>query len=318
MSSALHDGLSLSVVVPCYNEEDAVPLFYDAVTNVLRSCRSVHSYELIFVDDGSKDKTLSKVKELFDKDNHIAYISFSRNFGKEAALYAGLKKSKGDIVAVMDVDLQDPPSLLVEMLDFLSANSEYDLTGCSRTDRRGEAAATSFFSNMFYKIMAAITDIRIVPGVRDFHVMRRYVAEAVLSLQEKSRFSKGIFSWVGFKCKWFEYHNAERAAGETKWSFWKLLHYSLDGITAFSYKPLAVSSGLGVASIFIAFVLCAFIIIRKALYGDPTSGWPSLVCIIFFVGGLQLFTVGILGMYISKIFTEVKCRPLYIIREENE
>lgn len=309
--------VTLSIVVPCYNEEEAVGVFHKAVTDVLRQCSAVRSYEIIFVDDGSVDDTLGKIKNLSNTDNHVVYVSFSRNFGKEAALYAGFTKARGEYVALMDVDLQDPPALLVEMITFLVSNKDYDLTGCRRVDRKGENAVTSLFSDMFYKVMASLTDINVVPGARDFHVMRRYVADAVLSLGEANRFSKGIFSWIGFKCKYFEYHNVERVAGQTKWSFWKLLRYSIDGITAFSNKPLVLSSILGVMSIFAAFVMCCVIIFRKVLYGDATSGWPSLVCIIFFIGGLQLFTVGILGTYISKIFTEVKHRPLYITKEEN-
>ncbi|MDY3756593.1 MAG: glycosyltransferase family 2 protein [Treponema sp.] len=314
------DEIKLSIVVPCYNEEEALPVFYEEilpVMNGLVNTSQIHDFELIFVDDGSKDETLQQLKLLAEKDPRVKYFSFSRNFGKEAALLCGLRKSSGDYVVTMDVDLQDPPSLIPEMFKVVVADgSNYDCAGTRRVTRKGEPPIRSFFARRFYKIMRSMTDIEIVDGARDFRLMARPMVDAIISMPERIRFSKGIFPWVGFKTKWFEYENIERAAGNTKWSFWSLFLYSIDGITAFSSKPLVLASSLGIISLFIAFCLVIFIIVRKIVFGDPTAGWPSLVCIILTMGGVQLFCTGVLGQYLAKIYTEVKGRPSYIIKEQ--
>ncbi len=312
--------MKLSIVVPCYNEQEAVPIFYTEVKKVLvqiqKTIASGLTYELVFVDDGSKDGTLTELKQLSVHDESVRYVSFSRNFGKEAAMYAGLRKAQGDYVALMDADLQDPPGLLPQMLESLMGTEDYDCAACRRTTRKGEPVIRSVCSKLFYKFMAKLTDIQVVDGARDFRVMKRPMVDAILSLTEVNRFSKGIFQWVGFRTKWFEYKNIERCAGRTKWSFWQLFMYSLDGITTFSTKPLAMASFLGILSILVSFLLIIFIIVRTNVWGDPTRGWPSMICIIFFIGGVQLFSIGILGQYLAKIFTEVKHRPVYIVREE--
>lgn len=313
--------VKLSIVVPCYNEQDALPVFYDnilPVMNNLQTSNKIQDFELIFIDDGSKDDTLKQIKSLSEKDKHIRYFSFSRNFGKESALLCGLRESCGDYIVTMDVDLQDPPSLIPEMLDVVTdKNNNYDCAGSRRVTRMGEPPIRSFFARQFYKIMRSLTDIEVVDGARDFRLMKRSMVDAIISMTERIRFSKGIFPWVGFKTKWFEYENIERSAGNTKWSFWSLFLYSIDGITAFSSKPLVLASSLGIISLFLAFCLVIFIIIRKLVFGDPTAGWPSLACIILTIGGLQLFCTGVLGQYLAKIYTEVKARPHYIIKEQN-
>ncbi len=313
-------GKKLSIVVPCYNEEEALPVFYAAVLPVMDKLMSgggvVDNFEMVFVDDGSRDGTLEQLRQLGAKDSHVKYFSFSRNFGKEAALLCGLRESTGDYVVTMDVDLQDPPSLIPDMLQVVTQEG-YDCVGTRRVTRKGEPPIRSFFARQFYRIMRSLTAIEVVDGARDFRLMSRPMVNAVISMPERIRFSKGIFPWVGFKTKWFEYENIERAAGKTKWSFWSLFLYSLDGITAFSSKPLVLASSLGIISLFLAFCLVIFIIIRKLVFGDPTAGWPSLVCIILTVGGLQLFCTGVLGQYLAKIYTEVKARPSYIIKEQN-
>ena len=312
-------GKKLSVVVPCYNEEEALPVFYAAILPVmgeLQACGEIGDFELIFVDDGSRDGTLNQLKLLAQKDCHVKYFSFSRNFGKEAALLCGLRESSGDYVVTMDVDLQDPPGLIPEMLRVVTQEG-FDCAGTRRVTRKGEPPVRSFFARQFYRIMRSLTDIEVVDGARDFRLMSRPMVNAIISMPERIRFSKGIFPWVGFKTRWFEYENIERSAGSTKWSFWSLFLYSIDGITAFSSKPLVLASSLGILSLFLAFCLVIFIIIRKLVFGDPTSGWPSLVCIILTVGGLQLFCTGVLGQYLAKIYTEVKARPSYIIKEQN-
>ena len=271
---------------------------------------------MIFVDDGSRDSTLNQLKLLAQKDCHVKYFSFSRNFGKEAALLCGLRESSGDYVVTMDVDLQDPPGLIPEMLRVVTQEG-FDCAGTRRVTRKGEPPVRSFFARQFYRIMRSLTDIEVVDGARDFRLMSRPMVNAIISMPERIRFSKGIFPWVGFKTRWFEYENIERSAGSTKWSFWSLFLYSIDGITAFSSKPLVLASSLGILSLFLAFCLVIFIIIRKLVFGDPTAGWPSLVCIILTVGGLQLFCTGVLGQYLAKIYTEVKARPSYIIKEQN-
>ena len=308
----------LSLVVPCKNEEESIPFFYKKAASVLDKLKESHiikEAEFVFVDDGSDDKTLETIKELAEKDKRVHYISFSRNFGKEAALYAGLSRAKGKFVATLDADLQDPPELLPQMFDAILKEG-FDCAATRRATRAGEPIVRSFFARLFYKIMAKLCDIQVVDGSRDFRLMTRNYVDAVVSLYEKSRFSKGIFPWVGFKTKWFSYDNIERVAGKTKWSFYKLFLYSLDGITAFSVKPLMLASVLGFLSVIISFGLIIFIVVRKILCGDPVAGWPSMVCIILFLGGLQLFSIGILGQYLSKIYIETKNRPLFIVREE--
>ena len=314
-------GKKLSIVVPCYNEEEALPVFYAAILPVIargggQTCGEIGDFELIFVDDGSRDGTLNQLKLLAQKDCHVKYFSFSRNFGKEAALLCGLRESSGDYVVTMDVDLQDPPGLIPEMLRVVTQEG-FDCAGTRRVTRKGEPPVRSIFARQFYRIMRSLTDIEVVDGARDFRLMSRPMVNAIISMPERIRFSKGIFPWVGFKTRWFEYENIERSAGSTKWSFWSLFLYSIDGITAFSSKPLVLASSLGILSLFLAFCLVIFIIIRKLVFGDPTAGWPSLVCIILTVGGLQLFCTGVLGQYLAKIYTEVKARPSYIIKEQN-
>lgn len=281
----------------------------------LISSREISSYEFIFIDDGSKDNTLEEIKKLRSKDSNVHFVSFSRNFGKEAGLFAGLEKSRGRYTAVMDVDLQDPPHLIPQMLKAIR-DENYSCAATRRTNRNGEPIIKSFFSNLFYKIMGKMTSIEVVSGARDFRLMTREYVDAFLRLRERNRFTKGLFPFVGFKTKWFEYENVERSAGTTKWSFWKLFVYSIDGIMGFSTKPLAFASLFGIFSLFAAFALIVFIIVRKILFGDPTSGWPSLVCIILFVSGVQLFSIGILGQYIARIYTEIKQRPIYISATE--
>lgn len=307
------NSCKLSVVVPCFNEQEAVPIFYNEVKKVLVTLKA--EYEIIFIDDGSSDQTLEEVKELSEKDKCVHYVSLSRNFGKEAAMYAGLKKATGDYVVIMDVDLQDPPSLIPEMLSAVRSG-EFDSAATRRTNRKGEPPVRSMFARLFYKLMRYFSDIDIVDGARDFRMMSRTMVDAVLSVSERGRFSKGIFAWVGFRTKYFEYKNVERSAGKTKWNFRKLFLYSLDGIVAFSTKPLVFASITGILFLFLSFLFIIFIIVRKVLFGDPTAGWPSLVCIILFVSGIQLFCTGILGQYLAKVYLETKQRPLYIAKDE--
>ena len=304
----------ISVIVSCYNEEEALPLFYEEMERVRKQDFEDMDFEYIFVDDGSKDKTLEEMKELRKKDSKVRYISFSRNFGKEAAMYAGLEASTGDYVTLMDADLQDPPALLRQMYDTIK-NEGYDCVGTRRVTRKGEPPIRSFFARMFYKIINKMSDIEMVDGARDYRLMTRQMVNAIINMKEYNRYSKGLFSFVGFKTKWIEYENVERVAGETKWSFWKLLRYAIEGITAFSTTPLIISSVVGLVFCLIAFLMIILIIVRTMIFGDPTSGWPSLVCIIFFVSGIQLFSLGIIGQYLSKTYLEVKNRPIYIIRE---
>lgn len=305
---------TISIVVPCFNEEEAIPIFYNETLKVL-SENSIKPFEFVFIDDGSSDKTLDVLHELVEKDKNVHFVSFSRNFGKEAALYAGLSKASGEYISVMDVDLQDPPSLIPQMLEAIQ-NEGYDCAATRRVTRKNEPPIRSFFARKFYRIMGKLSNVPVVDGARDFRVMTRQYKDAVLSLIERNRFTKGIFPWVGFKTKWFEYENIERVAGKTKWSFWKLFLYSIDGIIGFSTKPLAFSAVAGILSLLVAFILIVFIILRKIIFDDPVQGWASLVCFITFFSGLQLFCTGISGLYISKIYTEVKQRPIYIIREE--
>ena len=302
----------ISLVVPCYNEEEVIKIFYNEIQKIKKDFDNV-CFEIIFVNDGSRDKTLELMRELSNNDD-VRYVSFSRNFGKEAAMYAGLETSTGDYVAIMDADLQDPPALLKEMYEILESG-EYDSVATRRVTRKGEPVIRSFFARLYYKIINKISKTEIVDGARDFRLMTRQMVNAVLEVKEYNRFSKGIFSWVGFRTKWLEYENVERAAGETKWSFWKLFLYSLDSIVAFSTVPLSIASVMGILFCFVAFLIIIFIIVRTLIYGDPTSGWPSMVCIMFFIGGVQLLCIGVIGQYLSKAYLEVKKRPIYIVAE---
>lgn len=302
----------ISIVVPCYNEEEMLEIFYNKINEVSENINA--EFELIFVDDGSKDKTLDIVREFSQKDNRVRFISFSRNFGKEAAMYAGLKATTGDYVAIMDADLQDPPDLLKEMYETL-LTKEYDCVATKRKTRKGEPVIRSFFSKLFYKIINKMSKTEIVNGARDYRLMTRQMVNSILELTEYNRFSKGIFSWVGYRTKWIAYDNIERVAGKTKWNFWKLFVYSIDGITAFSTVPLLISTLAGIFFCAIAFLMIIFIIVRTCIYGDPVSGWPSTICIILFVGGVQLFCLGIMGQYMSKEYMEIKNRPIYIVKE---
>ncbi|MBO6154655.1 MAG: glycosyltransferase family 2 protein [Lachnospiraceae bacterium] len=307
------DKKLLTLVVPSYNEEEAIPLFYEEALRVEKELTDI-DIEYLFVDDGSRDETMRVVKELNARDPRVHYVSFSRNFGKEAAIYAGLENAAGDYVAILDADLQDPPSLLPEMLEAVE-NEGYDCVGSRRVTRKGEPPIRSFFARCFYKLMGKISSSEVVDGARDFQLMNRKVVNAILAMGEYNRFSKGIFGWVGFKKKWLEYENVERAAGETKWSFWKLFVYALDGIVAFSTAPLVIASFMGMLFCLIAFIAIIFIIIRTVIFGDPTSGWPSMVCIIMLVSGIQLLCIGILGQYLAKTYLETKKRPLYLVEE---
>lgn len=305
----------LSVIVPCYNEEENVPYFYEELMKLTPFFEEKKlDLELIYVDDGSKDGTVGEIKKLNDKDSRVKLVSFSRNFGKESAIYAGFRKSKGDYVVMMDADLQDPPSLLPEMFQYIEEG--YDSVATRRVSRKGEPVIRSFFARMFYKLINKISKTDIVDGARDYRLMTRQVVDAILSLGEYNRFSKGIFGWVGFNTKWVEYENVERTKGETKWSFWGLFLYSIEGIIAFSTAPLAFASIMGVLFCVIAFVIIITIIVRSLFWQDPTSGWPSLVCIISMVSGVQLLCLGILGQYVSKTYLEVKHRPIYLVKEE--
>lgn len=306
----------LSVIVPCYNEEENVPYFYEELMKQEEALRLRNiELELIYVDDGSSDGTAAEVKKLHEKDGRVHLVSFSRNFGKEAGIYAGLKKASGDYAVLMDADLQDPPALLPEMLHYLEEEG-YDCVATRRVTRKGEPMIRSFFARRFYGLMKRISKTEIVDGARDYRLMKRQVVNAILSMTEYNRFTKGIFGWVGFRTKWLEYENIERKKGETKWSFWKLFLYSLDGILAFSTMPLAFVSVIGLVFCLLAFILILFTVIRTVIFGDPTSGWPSLVCIISLISGVQLLCLGIVGQYLSKMYMEVKNRPIYLVKEE--
>ena len=306
----------ISVIVPCYNEQEAIPFFYDEIVKISKIMENDAEFEYLFINDGSKDKTINVLRELAKRDERVKYVSFSKNFGKEAAMYAGLEKSSGDYIAVMDVDLQDPPELLVQMFHDLESG-EYDCVATRRVSRKGEPPIRSLFAKLFYSMINKISKTEIVDGARDYRLMTRQMVDAILEVKEYNRFSKGIFSWVGFNTKWLEYENVERRAGETKWSFWKLLKYSLDGIVAFSTVPLSIASILGLLLCFIAFVLIIVIVVKTLAFGDPVAGYPSLMCVILFVGGVQLFCMGILGKYLSKTYLETKKRPIYLVKEEN-
>lgn len=305
----------ISLVVPCYNEEQSLPYFWKETTAVMRQMDYL-DFEVIFVDDGSRDKTLEILRALAASDSRVKYLSFSRNFGKEAAMYAGLEHAKGDYAAVMDADLQDPPALLEEMYRAVTQEG-YDSAATRRVTRKGEPPIRSFFARMFYKIINKMADVEIVDGARDFRLMNRKFLNALLELKERNRFSKGLFGWVGFKTKWLEFENVERVAGETKWSFWKLFKYSIEGIVAFTTTPLTLASFMGFLLCMVALCSTVFIVVRKLLFGDPVSGWASTASIITFIGGIQLFFMGIFGQYLAKAYTEIKNRPIYIVAESN-
>lgn len=304
----------ITLIVPCYNEEEALPIFYKSVKEVLGQIN--YEAELLFVNDGSKDKTLDVLKDFARSDQIVTYISFSRNFGKEAAMYAGFCNATGDYVAVMDADMQDPPSLLPEMLSILESG-EYDSVATRRVSRKGELPIRSFFAKQFYRLINRVSDADIVDGARDFRLMKKNMVDAIVEMGEYNRFSKGIFGWIGYKTYWMEYKNVERAAGETKWNFGKLFTYAIEGIVNFSHIPLDMVSILGMIMTLIAFFSIVFVIARKLIWGDPVAGWASTICIITFIGGIQLFCMGVIGQYIAKMYMEVKKRPHYIVSETN-
>ncbi len=305
----------ITIIVPCYNEEQAIHYFYEEIERVAAQMPEC-TFEYLFVDDGSKDGTMRCIHELRGKDDKVKFVSFSRNFGKEAAIYAGLTHASGDYVAIMDADLQDPPALLPEMYRAVTKEG-YDSAATRRVTRKGEPPIRSFFARRFYHLMNRISDVELMDGARDYRLMSRQYVDALLSLGEYNRFSKGLFGWVGFRTKWIEFENVERIAGETKWSFWKLFRYSLDGIVAFSSTPLYISSILGTGMCVVAVLAILFIIVRQLLFGGSVSGWPSMACIVILIGGLQLLCIGILGLYLSKAYLEVKHRPIYIVKEED-
>ena len=305
----------ISLIVPCYNEEPSLPYFWEQATAVMAKMDYL-DFEVIFVNDGSRDKTLEVLRSLAEADSRVKYISFSRNFGKEAAMFAGLEHAKGDYAAVMDADLQDPPALLEQMYHAVTQEG-YDSAATRRVTRKGEPPIRSFFARMFYRIINKMTDVEIVDGARDFRLMNRKFLNALLELKERNRFSKGLFGWVGFKTKWLEFENVERVAGETKWSFWKLFKYSIEGIVAFTTTPLTIASVMGFFMCMLALCSTVFIVIRKLIFGDPVSGWASTASIITFIGGIQLFFMGVFGQYLAKAYTEIKNRPIYLVAESN-
>lgn len=305
----------ITLIIPCYNEQESLPLLYPELVKVSQEM-SGQSFEFLFVNDGSRDKTLELLRELAEKDERVKYISFSRNFGKESAMYAGLENASGDYVAFMDADMQDPPSLLPQMYKAVTEEG-YDSAATRRVTRKGEPPISSFFARMFYKIMNKISDTDIVDGARDFRLMNRKFVDALLQMKEYNRFSKGLFGWVGYKTKWIEFENVERVAGETKWSFWSLFKYSIEGILAFTTAPLVIASVLGMLLCFLAFVFIVFIIVRKICFNNSVDGWASMVCIISLLGGLQLFAIGVVGQYLAKLYLEIKNRPIYLIGETN-
>ncbi len=302
----------ISVIVSCYNEEESLPLFYKEMNKVMEEMAN-NEFELVFVNDGSSDKTLDVIKSLREKDPRIRYVSFSRNFGKEAAMLAGLDYATGDYITLMDADLQDPPRLLPAMLKYI--NEGYDCVGTRRVTRKGEPPIRSFFARMFYKLINKLSKVEMVDGARDYRLMTRQMVDAITSTREYNRYSKGLWSFVGFKTKWLEFENVERVAGETKWSFWKLFKYAIEGIVAFSTVPLTMAAFLGILFCLIAFVMILVIIFKTVMWGDPVGGWPSLACIIIFVSGIQLFFMGIFGEYLAKTYLETKKRPIYIVKE---
>ncbi len=304
----------ISIIVPCYNEEESLPIFYKEIDKISKDMKVV-DFEFLFINDGSRDKTLNILREMAKKDKRVRYISFSRNFGKEAGMWAGLENATGDFVAIMDADMQDPPSKVKEMYDILSKDKEYDCVGLYTIDHKDYSFFRKICTNIWYKLIAKISNNRQVPGVRDFRLMRRQMVDAILEMKEYNRYTKGIFSFVGFNTKWLEFKTGERVAGTSKFNFWKLFKYALEGIVSFSTAPLVLSAIIGVIFCFIAFVAILVIIIKTLAFGDPVSGWPSLACIIIFVSGVQLFFLGVIGMYLSKTYLEVKKRPIYIVKE---
>ncbi len=305
---------TISIIVPCYNEQETIDIFYNTVCSATRDIGA--EIEFVFVNDGSLDLTLKIIKNLAVSDKRVKYISFSRNFGKESAMYAGMQKSSGNYVVIMDVDLQDPPSMLKEMYGLLKSG-EYDCVATRRANRKGEAVIRSFFAKSFYKIINKISQTEIVDGARDYRMMTRQMVNSILELSEYNRFSKGLFSWVGYNTKWLEYENIQRSAGRTKWSFWKLFKYSIDGIVGFSTAPLAFASLTGIILFLMSIIGIVFVIVRQLLYGGSAYGWPSMICVILLVGGLQLLCIGIVGQYLAKTYLETKNRPIYIVKEEN-
>ena len=304
----------ISLIVPCFNEEESIPLFYEEIKKIRKKMK--YLIEIIFIDDGSIDQTLNVINKISKKDKLVKYISFSRNFGKEAAMLAGLESSTGDYVTVMDVDLQDPPELLPEMVRLIEKEG-YDVVGARRVTRKGEPLIRSFFARCFYKLINNMSEVEMVDGARDYRLMTRQVVNNVLKLKEFNRYSKGLFSYVGFKTMWLEYENTKRSAGETKWSFWSLFIYAIEGIVAFTTVPLTIAAIIGIIFCLMAFIMIIFIIVKTIVYGDPTTGWPSMACIIFLVSGVQLLCIGVIGEYLSKMYLEVKKRPIYIIKESN-
>lgn len=304
----------ISIIVPCYNEEESLPIFYKEIDKISKEMKVV-DFEFLFINDGSRDKTLNILREMAKKDKRVRYISFSRNFGKEAGMWAGLENATGDFVAIMDADMQDPPSKVKEMYDILSKDKEYDCVGLYTVDHKDYSFFRRICTNIWYKLISKISDNRQVPGVRDFRLMRRQMIDAILEMKEYNRYTKGIFSFVGFNTKWLEFKTGDRVAGTSKFNFWKLFKYALEGIVSFSTAPLVLSAIIGVIFCFIAFVAILVIIIKTLAFGDPVSGWPSLACIIIFVSGVQLFFLGVIGMYLSKTYLEVKKRPIYIVKE---
>lgn len=306
----------LSIIIPCYNEQDTIRPFLAETKLVEARMASELEFDYIFVNDGSKDSTLKVLRQVSQEIHNVHYISFSRNFGKEAGLLAGLEAADGDFITVMDADLQDPPELLIEMYDKIQEG--YDVVGTRRTDRKGEPVIRSFFSKMFYRIINAVSDTEMVDGARDFRLMTRQVVDSILELEEVNRFSKGLFSWVGYDVTYISFENRERVAGETSWNFWSLLKYSMDGFINFSEAPLNLSMWAGISSFMLSILGIIFIVLRKLIFDDPVTGWASLVCIILFIGGIQLFSLGIIGKYIEKIFLETKKRPVYIVKEKSD
>lgn len=304
----------ISLIIPCYNEQEAIPYFYEEVTKAM--CSLHNDYELLFINDGSKDQTLSILKDYALRDVHVKYLSFARNFGKEAAMYAGFCNVKGDYVAVMDADMQDPPVLLAKMLEILESG-EFDSVATRRVNREGEPPIRSWFAKKFYQIINKISDADIVDGARDFRMMKREMVDAIVAMSEYNRFSKGIFGWIGFRTYWLPYENVERVAGETKWSFWKLFKYAIDGIINFSQLPLSIASWFGIGMTACSFVALVAIIVRRLLFGDPVTGWASTICVIILIGGIQMFCMGIMGQYIAKMYLETKNRPHYIVSDSN-
>ncbi len=310
----------LSIVVPCYNEQEVLPMFYKKIIEIMGQMTQNDNeltYEIVFINDGSKDKTLDSLRQYASEDKHIRYLSFTRNFGKEAGMFAGLEAAKGDYVVIMDADLQHPPEFLPEMYKYVSSG-EYDCATTRRVDRDGESKIRSWFAKKFYQIMNKISQTEIVDGAQDFRFMTRQMVDSILSMKEYNRFSKGIFSWVGYRVKYIEYKNVERAAGTTAWSFWGLFRYSIEGIVAFSTAPLAIASLLGIISCIVAFIMAIVIIIKTLVFGESVEGYPTLACLILLLGGLQLFTIGILGQYLAKTYMECKNRPIYLIQETEE